>query len=263
MATLEELESRIARMEKQSSLRFFIQYLLSPFLIVAVGAFINWRIEAARSEDRQLELAQQAVAKLFEGHADEALAHQRLIREMVRQELALKLDTIFAEFLSRKVDAKLAQGEVDSAEAIVAAAESIASPAAQQIVKSIDSDTMTRKAISLYRSKTEVAAAEEREGFEHLLNERYQEAVDAFKAAEAAYKSYHSVYELARYIQTNRARLESADTRQDALREILSRYSYGVPDDIIRKLSAAAGTDSRPQLQLPSRDLRPLSRPGG
>ena len=44
------LEARVAKLEKQSASRFFVQYLLSPLLVLAVGAVMNYRVEQNRGE---------------------------------------------------------------------------------------------------------------------------------------------------------------------------------------------------------------------
>ena len=65
MATVEDLEKRLSKLEKDSPVRFFVQYLLSPLLIVAFGTFMNWQIERLRSDVSRLDVAQKMVANLL------------------------------------------------------------------------------------------------------------------------------------------------------------------------------------------------------
>jgi len=65
--SVEELENRIMELEKdrRNRLRFFIQYLLSPLLVVIVGVIFNWQLEKGKKEIQQLQIAQSMLTTLF------------------------------------------------------------------------------------------------------------------------------------------------------------------------------------------------------
>lgn len=84
-----------------------------------------------------------------------------------------------------------------------------------------------------------LAAAKEREGFQHLLDGRYDQAIASLKESEAAFPQYHSVHEVARLLERSRASLDNPDNRNRVLLFILSKYT--VPEDLRAKLRAAAG----------------------
>lgn len=63
----EQLGDRIANLEKskRGGLGFFVQYLLSPILVVAIGVLVNLQIEKDRKELQQLKVAQSMLTTLF------------------------------------------------------------------------------------------------------------------------------------------------------------------------------------------------------
>lgn len=85
------------------------------------------------------------------------------------------------------------------------------------------------------------ATALEREAFSHLVTGDIEAAIIAFRAAEAAYPSYHNVYDIAQFLQRNRQRWEDPAERQELLRTIVTRYSWGAPPDLLRQLREQGG----------------------
>ncbi|HMA15838.1 MAG TPA: hypothetical protein VKP12_13695 [Kiloniellaceae bacterium] len=89
------------------------------------------------------------------------------------------------------------------------------------------------------------AAAAERRGFEALIDRDVDAAIAAFDEARGIWPDYHNVAEIGRALRNRRDRL--ADPRSPAwpelYREILTRYSWGLPADLrdaIRAKVAAA-----------------------
>lgn len=84
-------------------------------------------------------------------------------------------------------------------------------------------------------NKLAVAKQKEREGFQALLDDNFQQAAAAFQAAENAYNGYHWVYELARFMKANQD--ETDPTKRAAVIEtVVSRYSKGAPPDLLAQL---------------------------
>ena len=82
------------------------------------------------------------------------------------------------------------------------------------------------------------ASRREREGFELLLAGRYDSAIAAFAAAEAAYPTYHQVYEIGRLLRRNRNELADPATRGRIIRQIVDEYAWGAPEDLLSQLRA-------------------------
>lgn len=242
MATVEELESRISRLEKEGKLKFFVQYLLSPLLIISVGTFINWRIEQGKAEAQRIDLAQRMIATMFSGNADEAFATERLLTKVVDPQYAADLHQSVAKYYQSKVDASIKEGDVEGAARIVSAAKTIGGTAADQVVQSVDQNQAQKSTIQNYVSKSEEAAQQERQGFESLLAGDFERAANAFEASERAYHSYHSVYEIARLLRSKSAELNDPARRKAVLQEIVTRHAYGAPPDLLQRLREAANS---------------------
>lgn len=85
-------------------------------------------------------------------------------------------------------------------------------------------------------SNTVVARRAERDGFQGLLANNFKTAHEQFTLAEQRWPTYHNVSELRRLTGN---RLESypggelpESAYKDTLKEILKKYSWGMPDDI-------------------------------
>ncbi len=82
-----------------------------------------------------------------------------------------------------------------------------------------------------------VAAAEkQRQGFELILRGRYDEAIQAFQEAEAAYPTYGNAYEIGRLLSRNRAALADPAQRRAVLKRIVDEYAWGAPEDLLAEL---------------------------
>ena len=91
-------------------------------------------------------------------------------------------------------------------------------------------------------SRAALAAAAERRGFEALVEHDVTAALAAFDEARAIWPDYHNVAEIGRALRKWKDRL--ADPESPAwpqiYREILTRYSWGLPDDLRTALRSGA-----------------------
>ncbi len=91
-------------------------------------------------------------------------------------------------------------------------------------------------------SRARNAAAAERRGFEALIDHDVKAAIAAFDEARRIWPEYHNVAEIGRALRRLEASL--ADPASDAwprlYREILTRYSWGLPDDLRNEIRAGA-----------------------
>lgn len=91
-------------------------------------------------------------------------------------------------------------------------------------------------------SRARNAAAAERRGFEALIDHDIQAAIAAFDRARGIWPEYHNVAEIGRLLRRLEAAL--ADPNSDAwprlYREILTRHSWGLPEDLRTEIRAGA-----------------------
>jgi len=84
------------------------------------------------------------------------------------------------------------------------------------------------------------AAAAEQRGFEALLERDLTTAIQAFEEAKAVWPDYHNVAELLALLEERRTNLASGGDKgwRKLYRIILTRYSWGLPEDLRPRLRA-------------------------
>jgi hypothetical protein len=83
------------------------------------------------------------------------------------------------------------------------------------------------------------AKLHESEGFSNLINKDVEGAINSFNASETSYNSYHQVYEIGRYLNSNKDKLKDKDSPfwKEVYAKILNDMSWKMPADIKDKLS--------------------------
>ncbi len=62
MPTIEDLDKRVAKLEKRNPWRFVFQYLLAPLILIVFGFYFNLVLQQTRSEIERIEIAHEIVA---------------------------------------------------------------------------------------------------------------------------------------------------------------------------------------------------------
>src|SRR6266849_2554095 len=158
MPTTEELEKRIGKLESQGAVKFFVQYLLSPILILSIGTIINWRIEKGKSESNRIDIAQKMIPPLFAGNPDQAFATERLLTRVVDADVANDLHEIIAKYYKSKIETNLKEGNIEGADRIVSAAKTIGGNGADKVVQSVEQDRSQTDKIQAYKNKAQIAS---------------------------------------------------------------------------------------------------------
>lgn len=78
----------------------------------------------------------------------------------------------------------------------------------------------------------------EEDGFQFLLDQDVNSAINSFIKSENSYNSYHQVYEIARYLTKNKERLSDKNSIswKEVYIKILSEYSLKMPEQFKIKL---------------------------
>jgi hypothetical protein len=89
-------------------------------------------------------------------------------------------------------------------------------------------------------SDISAAKLHESEGFSNLINKNVEEAISSFNASESAYNSYHQVYEISRYLTSNKDKLKDKTSPfwKEAYTKILTDMSWKMPNGVRTELSA-------------------------
>lgn len=75
-------------------------------------------------------------------------------------------------------------------------------------------------------------------GFQYLLERNIDKSIESFIQSENSYNGYHSVFEIARFLERNKAKLsdKESDLWNDTYQTLLSKYSWKMPEDYKTKL---------------------------
>ena len=194
-----------------------VRQILTEREVDIFGLRIGERVEQIESqamaeiEDLRLLLEAQE-AQADDGVADGAAPQ-------LREDIATKLDSLESN-LSREI----ARVQVEQ-QALQAAP-----PAQRQVTLDAEGSRATR------------AAAAERRGFEALIDHDVRAAIAAFGEARDIWPEYHNVAEISRALTRRRDKLDDPDSPAwpQLYREILTRYSWGLPEDIRTEIRAGA-----------------------
>jgi hypothetical protein len=233
MADIDSLDVRVSKLEKGSWLTALLQFLIYPVLLALMGNFFSHQIETSKLETQKIQIAQAMVPILFSGNHSQALATEKLLSQVVDPQLAAQLNQITEDFYKSDLNSKIKSGDLQGAEKIVSAAQMVNSPISTSIIAAAKQDEAAYKKIQ----NVQLAAQKERQGFEALLSGNDDDAVADFRASDAAYPTYHQVFELARLLTSHKKELGDPVGRQAIFKTILDHYSYGMPDDIRSELA--------------------------
>lgn len=151
MPTLEDLAGRIDKLEKQQSGRWrvFVQYLISPAILVIIGYLLNLQVEEAKQglqrievDVKRIEAAQGMLSELFSDVPERAFIADRLMGKLVDSDLSEEISKIVTAYYTEKLNQALDSDEaLDEAEEITSAAKAIGGPAAERLVSKIEAST--------------------------------------------------------------------------------------------------------------------------
>lgn len=94
-------------------------------------------------------------------------------------------------------------------------------------------------AIKKEQNSSELASQREREGFISLRDKRYDEALSSFKKAYEAFPTYHNVDEITQLLMKEQSNFKDPVSQRRILAEILEKYSWGIPSDLVKSLQHA------------------------
>lgn len=79
MNELDSLDSRISKLQTSVDIRFAVEIVVIPILIVVATFFLDYRLDRAKEEFQGVQLTQVIIPKLFTGDPYEVFAHERLL----------------------------------------------------------------------------------------------------------------------------------------------------------------------------------------
>jgi len=148
------------------------------------------------------------------------------------EDLKKEIGIIVEEYLSSKVDQSIKSGDLETAQNIFEAAKTIGGTAGKSIAKGIEADTGKKETLSKY----ERARKHEINGFNALVQENFNVALESFQEASDVYPKLHSVSEISRLLNSKKDEFDNIEVQKDIYRTIVEKYSWKVPKDIVQEL---------------------------
>ncbi len=221
--------------------RLILDYLkafLWPVVVIAIVLVYRDDVRQILAE-REVDILGVRIGDRIAGIQAQARAEIDDIRILLEAQ-AEALSVEGGSELVESIDTKLASFERNLSQAI---ADVQMEQRAMQVASTAQ---RTREPVAAAApSRGELAGAAERRGFEALLARDAAAALAAFDEARRIWPEYHNVAEIGRAIRRYGNSL--ADPRspawQQLYREILTQYSWGMPEDLRPRLRAAATAD--------------------
>lgn len=215
----------------------YIKAFLWPVVAVIVVVIYQDDVRKILSE-REVDIFGLRIGEKVEQIESQAMAEIEDIRLLLEAERA-ETGTAAAPQLSEDIDTKLASLERNLSREISQV------QVEQQALQAAPS-TQRRTTVVSDSSRARNAEAAERRGFEALIRHDVDSAIAAFDEARSIWPEYHNVAEIGRALRNQQDRLADPDSPawQELYREILTRYSWGLPEDIRVEIRRGAANPS-------------------
>jgi hypothetical protein len=204
----------------------YIKVFIWPLLLVMVVLIFKPQIEEILNT-REVSIGALTVGKRIEG-----------IGSSMQQQLATQKRYI-EEIAAHADDPQLVRENARWLLGVIPTVQKNVSQdivALQQEIQAGESSTSRMSAAS--RESPQSAREWEQMGFEALLAQDVDTAINAFAEAERLSPTYHNVAEINRLLVTKRELLAAKDLQewQSVYKPIVGRYSWGIPPDMLNRL---------------------------
>jgi hypothetical protein len=235
MASVDELEKRVAKLEKPGPRRVFFEFLLAPAILLGIGFWFNWTLQEAKGEIERIEIAHEIVAEALAGDYDQSFVTLKLVRVILDEELAEEIVAAVTDYLSTKAEASLAEGRPEETVAIVRAATRSGGDAGERVKQNVLESKLVEGAPDLL-AKAEQADLFASDGFRLLAEGNYRDAAAAFQRADQAYPDYGTAAEIHGLLTRNLAQMDNPEVEQRVLGSIADRYTEEAPVKQVQEL---------------------------
>jgi len=219
----------------------YIKAFLWPVVAVIVVLIYQDDVRKILSE-REVDIFGLRIGEKVEQIESQAMAEIEDIRLLLEAQQA-GADTEASPELSADIDTKLSSLERNLS-------REIAQVQVEQQALQAAPPSERQAAAEAGGSRAKSAAAAERRGFEALVRHDVTQAIAAFDEARSIWPEYHNVAEIGRALRKQQDRLTDPQSPawQQLYREILTRYSWGLPDDLRDAIREGATSPTIPTL---------------
>ncbi len=213
-----ELENNLEAKKYKLEILKVVFSVLTPLLVLSMGIILNRKLEEQKSalqhadlKQKKIDLMQKIVPQLFDTNNTKTLAMMLLMKD-IDSVIANDIQVIIIKNYSAAKNTK----DSIQANSMLNAAKSFGGPLVDSLKK--------------INSKFENAANMEKKGFNFLLDNNIQSAIEAFDKAEQIYPSYHNAHEISKFLNNNKEM--DINSIKKTIKE---KYSWGAPKEIIDK----------------------------
>lgn len=217
----------------------YIKAFLWPLVAIVIVLIYQDDVRKILSE-REVDIFGLRIGERVEQIESQALAEIEDIRLLVEAQQA-ETSTAAAPQLAEDINTKLSSLERNLS-------REIAQVQSEQQALRAPPPQSTRQAVveaeSRQASRASLAADAERRGFEALVEHDVTAALAAFDEARKIWPDYHNVAEIGRALRKWQERLTDPESPAwpQLHREILTRYSWGLPEDLRTAIRSGAAS---------------------
>jgi len=235
MTEFDQLEKRIGKLERSSVIRFSVQYLLSPILVLALGFYFNLQLETTKSKIERVGIAHEIINTALGGDYEKSFITLRLVDVVLDPELAEQIKDGVIGYYEKKLAASLEEGRPEEAVEIIRAARGVAEETARVLEEGVPKISVDGREVNNLKN-AEQAAEFTAQGYKLLTSERYIDALETFHRVEEIYPGYGSAYEIIRLLEQNIENLHNPDVERYVLETIVEQHSWKAPQRQIQQL---------------------------
>lgn len=207
----------------------YIKAFMWPLVAIVVVVIYQDDVRQILAE-RQVDIFGLRIGEKVEQIESQAMAEIEDLRQLLEAQKAAAAvadNAAPVAAVTEDIEAKLSSLERNISREIAQVQDT------RQVVQAAPPSERTA-AVEAVSSRSARAAAAERRGFEALLARDAAAAIDAFDEARSIWPEYHNVAELGRSLRNRRDELADPGSAAwtQLYRDILTRYSWGMPDDL-------------------------------
>lgn len=235
------IEKRLLKLEEdqRNPWRFFIQYILSPLLVVIIGSIMTYRVESGKKEMQEIQVASTMLPILFSDDKYKTFAAQRLWSRILKDEgLKAEIDSILKNYIMNRIENTLdEEKDMEAASDIYDAAKIFGGKVGESVVDSIEQNERRSGRMKNYRQVRDL----KKSGYDAMLRDDFELAYEKFKEASELSPHFYTTKKVFLLLDSNKAKLNYPNTQAYIIREILDKYSWRMPDETFEALQSKIG----------------------
>lgn len=216
-----QLEKRLTKLEGDSLKKLWLQFLIFPIILAALGYYFQRTIDQSQKRIEQLKITQDIVNTVFnDSNYGKTVAMRQILNEVLdnddlSQKLGLEID--------KRLESILMAGDKKKAKDVLDA-----------VKRSTDSNYL-KPVLSKYQKAIE----KEREAFRYLAKRDFNNAEKSFRELDSIYPTFHNASEISTYLRNNRQSMGSEDDKTRIVNHIITKLNWGAPEDLIEEIKTS------------------------